>query len=755
MSLGAFKLNFISKAASAVAESYFILYSTSVATNAYGFNIDSSGNFMFQPDSQYILKISNTGSIVWQKQPSINYQQVALKANGDATHFGQGDNTGKIVWFELANTNGAENFKSQRTHNSFNATQVAFNAHTSDSSSNSYHGWRQRDSSANYMNLIGKITDTGTFSFTRWGRTGGSYDNANAGPDFLSIDSSNNIYARIYDTNYYLTKFDSSLTHQWSKQLSWSAAPTARFGKVAIGSDGSVYGGGTGTVAKIWKMDSSQARAWEYSISIPANLLNSGGATCVAIDSSNNVYYYGILSNVGYIFKINSSGVLQWTRKLSLNGLLETFKVNIINDIMYITGGGYVSEFDLGGFIMKLPTDGSKTGTYGNFVYSSETATLTSINEMTITGVTPTIDGGTVGNYNTTSTATITYSSPGIGSFTKSTLPDVAPTSTSLAVAHATTPYITIYNRSSDTYTKLSNPSTLPTGTAYASVWSPSGLSLAVAHATSPYITIYNRSGNTFTKVTNPGNLPTGGGEFAAWDTGGATLAVAHATSPYITIYNRSDPTTWTKNSNPGTLPTGTANGCAWNSTSTSLAVAHNSSPYITIYNRSGNTYTKITNPGTLPPGTANKCAWSPDGTMLAVAHDSSPYVTIYSRSGDTFTKITSGGTQFAATLPPGNANGITWSPNGDTLIIGHDSSPYFSIYSVSGTNFTKVSNPATLPTAAAIMPGFNSDGTVLAVPFTTNSPYFHIYNVSGTTYTKVTNPGTLPTGAGRHADWN
>jgi len=33
---------------------------------------------------------------------------------------------------------------------------------------------------------------------------------------------------------------------------------------------------------------------------------------------------------------------------------------------------------------------------------------------------------------------------------------------------------------------------------------------LAVAHASSPYVTIYSRSGDTFTKLANPATLPTG-----------------------------------------------------------------------------------------------------------------------------------------------------------------------------------------------------------------------------------------------------
>ncbi|MBP3933480.1 MAG: hypothetical protein J6D44_06370, partial [Pseudomonas sp.] len=74
----------------------------------------------------------------------------------------------------------------------------------------------------------------------------------------------------------------------------------------------------------------------------------------------------------------------------------------------------------------------------------------------------------------------------------------------------AVSPYITIYKRSGDGFTKLDNPSALPIGTAYGVAFSADGTYMAVAHAVDPYITIYKRSGDTFTKLANPSALPSG-----------------------------------------------------------------------------------------------------------------------------------------------------------------------------------------------------------------------------------------------------
>ena len=86
--------------------------------------------------------------------------------------------------------------------------------------------------------------------------------------------------------------------------------------------------------------------------------------------------------------------------------------------------------------------------------------------------------------------------------------------------------------------TKLSNPSPLPAGTGWDCAFDPTGTYLAVAHYSSPYITIYRRIGDTFTKLPNPATLPTSNGYGCAFDPTGTYLAVAHDGSPYITVYN-------------------------------------------------------------------------------------------------------------------------------------------------------------------------------------------------------------------------
>ena len=112
-----------------------------------------------------------------------------------------------------------------------------------------------------------------------------------------------------------------------------------------------------------------------------------------------------------------------------------------------------------------------------------------------------------------------------------------SPDGTYLAVAHDSSPFITIYKRNVDVFTKLANPSALPKSTGYGASFSPDGTYLAVAHATSPFITIYKRNGDVFTKLADPSALPKSTGYGASFSPDGTYLVVAHIISPFIAIY--------------------------------------------------------------------------------------------------------------------------------------------------------------------------------------------------------------------------
>ena len=86
-------------------------------------------------------------------------------------------------------------------------------------------------------------------------------------------------------------------------------------------------------------------------------------------------------------------------------------------------------------------------------------------------------------------------------------------------------------------------PNPLPAGNGKGCAFSPNGTRFAIAHETTPYISIYDTTTIPYTKLTNPGTLPTGNGNGCAFSPNGTWLAVGHNASPFTTIYNTSGQT--------------------------------------------------------------------------------------------------------------------------------------------------------------------------------------------------------------------
>ena len=94
-------------------------------------------------------------------------------------------------------------------------------------------------------------------------------------------------------------------------------------------------------------------------------------------------------------------------------------------------------------------------------------------------------------------------------------------------------------------HNKLSDPEDLPTGNGRGVSFSSDNTYLAVAHSTSPCLTVYKRSGDVFTKISGI-VAPAGNGEGVSFSSDDTYLAVAHDSSPFLTIYKTTliNPTT-------------------------------------------------------------------------------------------------------------------------------------------------------------------------------------------------------------------
>lgn len=174
----------------------------------------------------------------------------------------------------------------------------------------------------------------------------------------------------------FVIKFNSGLTEQWQKLIGGSGATNIN-GCSTDSSDniyvvGTDVTGGNGSV--VAKINSSGSLQWQRKIT--NNDFRGGTFDCVN-DSSDNLYVIGKAASgqYGWINKWNSSGTLQWGRvwKTSTSGDEQDFsRIKLdSNENLVISGSHYDGERTA--MLLKLPNDGSLTGTHGIFTYAVST----------------------------------------------------------------------------------------------------------------------------------------------------------------------------------------------------------------------------------------------------------------------------------------------------------------------------------------------------------------------------------------------
>ena len=333
-----------------------------------------------------------------------------------------------------------------------------------------------------------------------------------------------------------------------------------------------------------------------------------------------------------------------------------------------------------------------------------------------------------------------------------------------LAMANTAYPFLAIYKRNGDTLTKLPSPADLPPLDAYGVCFSPDSNYLVVAHnisnAACGFI-IYKRNGDEFTKIALGASdmlkLTCYDAEFSP---DGVYLAVGLLGYNAMKIYKRNGdtftllPAAFTSGTSMFDMVSFVTHKVSWSSDGIYLAagIENNSSANncVIVYKRSGDTFTKLTVPDVIPAaGSAmvardggSGCAWL-SNTHIAVTHKLSPCVSILKRNGDAFTKLPN-----PAVLPTGT-NGIwcEFSPDGNYLVVDSNSPPYCTVYKRSGDTFTKVSN-IDPPRYGGALAKFTwaPDGTELIA--CTSLPNFTIYKRNGDVFTpRPTNPAYFPIG--------
>jgi hypothetical protein len=404
-----FRVNTISGASAAAPESYYFMYSSELAYMD-GIQVDASGNhFVSKSGTPEYYKITSAGTIAWQKSLTGGYTN---SGSGSKMVLDSSDNLvialaddsadDKATLVNLSNSTGAQNWANHRT-----ATPYRRNSGVVNLSDGSFITVGYGGSSANVL-------------WTKYNSSGAYVSqlslSANASTGFGQIvrDSSDNVYTvwqRSSNNERGVMKLNSSLTQQWNRTISG----TNWFGANQITCDpsGNVY---VIQGDKLIKVDTNGSKVWE----VTSTQYQSETGNCLAVDTDNNVYSIGYSDGIGYLRKVDSSGTLVWYRKITTSAAdVQLRAITVKGSNLYVCGEATLSSV-FSSFIIKIPTDGSKTGTYGSglFSYLAHNATLSSSSVLTVAN--STISSSSTASANTTKT--LTYNNLSVSSLTNTIL---------------------------------------------------------------------------------------------------------------------------------------------------------------------------------------------------------------------------------------------------------------------------------------------------------------------------------------------
>ena len=173
-----------------------------------------------------------------------------------------------------------------------------------------------------------------------------------------------------------VVKYNSSGSVQWQKRLDYGAWDVGH--GIAVDSNNNIYVGGrigsSNSYAMISKFNSSMSHQWTRQIQYSAQIYN------VDVDSNDNVYAVGYESSIlsgsnnndVFIFKLNSSGTTQWSRKMGQTDgsdviLSYGHGFRVKNGKFILASYGSSGTGSNGGTaftLWKLSDTGSKTGSY-------------------------------------------------------------------------------------------------------------------------------------------------------------------------------------------------------------------------------------------------------------------------------------------------------------------------------------------------------------------------------------------------------
>lgn len=413
MPLGAFRLNTIGKASTG--GDYFLMYNTGANTSNIvpgGFEVDSVGNiYILDMNSSKLAAIDPTANILWQKNItspigvttkqeggllSLDYSQTyllcALK-----------ESTTSISACYFKASNGTLLSKAVSSVAAGNTIQIGNVKMGTGASGTSQQALVVVGATVSGVNKL--VMRHHIFSGTTISTTPTSYYHLASGATSVAdckigryVPPNNGAITGTLYLAYenYIAQYTgtTSFIHQSTRSFTG--------GLHSIAADS----GNNGYIMKnniIQKFSSAWTKAWEKTHTVGG----VGGShyiqQSVVVDSSSNVYscYFRSATNKIYLYKLNSSGVLQWTKSIYMPSIVEVesmvLKIVGTGDLYFAFKYGANTAGGIG--ILKIPTDGSLTKTFDNgFVLGDETGSVADSTNFTLTANTPSTTSVSIGS---------------------------------------------------------------------------------------------------------------------------------------------------------------------------------------------------------------------------------------------------------------------------------------------------------------------------------------------------------------------
>ena len=290
--------------------------------------------------------------------------------------------------------------------------------------------------------------------------------------------------------------------------------------------------------------------------------------------------------------------------------------------------------------------------------------------------------------------------------------PPVAKPNDFVAIGHSAGPWLTVLARYGETFVQ-STVVDPPTGNVWSVEFSPNGEYMVVCLAASPYVAVYRRSGLTFTKLPNPTTLPTSTARRATFSSNSLRFVLFGA-NPSIKTYSISGNGPAVDLGIPNDSPAQVAFGGAFNANNSLMAAAVSGNNQVRHYTWNGATYTYggILSGLTAPYQVVFGPYISTTYDHVIVANGASPGASFYIRNGTSWTPSGS----FSHTMPNG-ATSVDRTADGVYYAFGSNgpTSVYVFKHDLVG-NFTKLANLPNDVGVQAFDVRFSKQGTHLAV---------------------------------------